>query len=154
MNLLLVEDNEHKSARIQEFLHSAVPRVDIVCAQSVQEGLKRIRERIPDIVLLDMSLPAFNNTIHDSGFKHTSYAGKDVLEYLDSFEIEVPVIIITAFTTFGADKNAFSLEELNAKFTADFPDHYVGTVWYSSLEHNWKEKLLELIHVATKKSHD
>lgn len=154
MTLLLIEDNEHKSARIQEFLHSALTSVEIVCAQSVQEGIKKIRAWVPDIVLLDMSLPAFNNTLQDNGFKHSSYAGKDVLEYIDNFEIEVPVIIITAFTTFGSDKNAFSLEELNAKFTADFPDHYVGTVWYSSLEHKWKEKLIELIHTASSRFHD
>lgn len=154
MNILLIEDNEYKSARIQEVIYSSLTFVNITSARSIHESLKKIREQVPDVVLLDMSLPTFNNTVHDSGFQHSSYAGRDVLEYLDNFEIEVPVIVITAFTTFGSDENALSLEELNTRFIADFPDHYIGAVWYSSLEHNWKESLLTLIHTATSRLND
>lgn len=145
MRILLIEDNEHKGARIAEFILDSMQDIEFKTASSVQEGLKRISHDHPDIILLDMSLPAFNYTANDNGFQHSSYAGKDILEYLDSFEIDTPVIVITAFTTFGEDKNALTFDELHSKFMKDYPDYYIGSIWYSSLEDSWKNKLLSLI---------
>ncbi|SMB79553.1 response regulator receiver protein [Hymenobacter roseosalivarius DSM 11622] len=146
MELLLIEDNEHKSLRIQEFLNNALKNTKVTTASSVQAGLQKIRASAPDLILLDMSLPAFTYTNNDNGFQHSSYAGKDILEYLDSFEINIPVIVITAFTTFGEQKNALTLEELDSVFVKDYPEYYIGSVWYSSLEDGWKSKLLTLIN--------
>ena len=63
MEILLIEDNEHKKARIEKLLTQALIKPVLSFASSVQEGLKFLRNRKPDLILLDMSLPVFNYSV-------------------------------------------------------------------------------------------
>ncbi|WP_303312786.1 response regulator [Hymenobacter sp. BT730] len=146
MKILLIEDDEHKWERLKNFLESTLEFPELILAKSVQEGLTSLRHFVPDLMVLDMSLPVFTYSAKEQGFQHSSYAGKDILEHLFHFDINVPVIIFTAFDRFGDDNNAVTLSELDLEFKRDYPEQYVGCVWYNSLEDGWQDELLKLIN--------
>lgn len=146
MNILFIEDDEHKMARVRELILSEWPLYIVDIAKSVQEGLQIIRKTKLDLVLLDMSLPIFNYSANENGFKHSSYGGEDILDFMENYEINVPVIVITAFDRFGSDTNATTLNDLNTRYFKEYAQIFVGSVWYSSLEDVWQNELLRMIY--------
>jgi CheY-like chemotaxis protein len=146
MRFLLIDDEEYKRERISDFIANVLPSAGVVCALSVQEGLQVIKKNAIDLILLDMSLPIFSYSINEQGFQHNSYGGKDILDFLDSFEFYIPVIVITAFDRFGSEANALTLGELDEELKREYSNVYKGSVWYNSLEDSWQERLSNLIN--------
>ena len=77
---ILVVDDEDRSLRLVEAM-LAPEGYEVVLAHSGEEGLGKIRETRPDIVLLDIMMPGMN--------------GYEVLRILHQ-ESDIPVIMLTA----------------------------------------------------------
>ncbi|HEY6071130.1 MAG TPA: response regulator, partial [Chthoniobacterales bacterium] len=58
--VVVVDDTEMLLIFVEDTLSSALPDLQITTALSATEGLREIERRIPDLVLLDYSLPDFN----------------------------------------------------------------------------------------------
>lgn len=154
MRLILVEDDEHKERRIEEFINSVFTNVILTKARSIQSGIKALEAYIPDLILLDMSLPVFDYSPGEQGFQHLSYGGRDIMDYIDGYDMQVPVIVVTAFNRFGDETDAFSLEELGTQLGKEYPNLYSGIVWYNALEDIWKNQLISLIDKALNCNHE
>jgi len=114
MNLLLVEDDASMRATLERALSRRGMRVTS-CAEGTQ-ALARWRECVPDVVLLDLSLPGLD--------------GLDVLERARHAGLRTPVLVLTARGTVGdrilglnagADDylpKPFDLDELEARVRA------------------------------------
>jgi len=148
MKILLIEDDAHKADRIIHFLYSNYEYSELDLAKSVQEGIEKLKASSPSIILLDMSLPVFAYDSREQGFMHNSYAGEDILEHLDNFDIEIPVIVITAFDRFGDEKNAYTLEQLNNKLKFNYSNNYLGAVSYNPIDNDWQRELLNFISIS------
>jgi DNA-binding response OmpR family regulator len=77
---ILVVDDEDRSLRLLEAM-LAPEGYEVVLAQSGEEGLEKIRDACPDIVLLDIMMPGMN--------------GYEVLRILRQ-QSNIPVIMLTA----------------------------------------------------------
>lgn len=144
VNVLFVEDDEHKMFRVVAFLKNKFNDFQIEIARSVQGGLRYLQSHHPELIILDMSLPVFDYSTEERGFQHLAFGGKDILEYLDSLERAIPVIVLTAFEQYGSGKTAVTLEELHQNLLSEFPEQYIGHVWYSALEDKWQDELYTL----------
>ena len=80
--ILIVEDNEMKRDRLGRRLERRGFEIDF--ALDGQEGLDKMRERKPDLVLMDMGLPVLD------GWQATTQAKED-----DSLK-DIPIIALTA----------------------------------------------------------
>lgn len=58
--VVVVDDTEMLLIFVEDILSSELPGLQITTARSATEGLQEIERRIPDLVLLDYSLPDFN----------------------------------------------------------------------------------------------
>jgi CheY-like chemotaxis protein len=147
ITILVIEDDEHKLERMLAFLRGLVLHTDlsIEVARSVRSGIECLIRFIPDLILLDMSLPVFDYSPRERGFQHLSYGGRDILDFLDEQDNCVPVVIVTAFETFGRDTEAMNLTELNVLLLNQYPDLYRGTVSYGALQDVWQEDLTRII---------
>jgi PAS domain S-box-containing protein len=85
-NVLHIEDNL-SSFRLVERVLLCRPEIELFAARGGIEGLNIARERVPDLILLDLNLPQMD--------------GYEVLEHLKSDQrcANIPVIIITADAT-------------------------------------------------------
>ncbi len=90
---ILVVDDEEWDLRLLEAM-LAPEDFEVVLAHSGQEGLEKIRETRPDVVLLDIMMPGMN--------------GFEVLRILRQ-QSNIPVIMLTAIEEVTSVRDAFHL---------------------------------------------
>ena len=84
MNVLLIEDEDPKLEGIQKYLRERHPTFHVTVARSVKSGLAALRIQLPDLLLLDMSLPTFDITESEPGGRPQGFGGIEIVRYLDS----------------------------------------------------------------------
>lgn len=145
MRILVIEDDENKRAQLSQFLQRSFPSAQGVEARSLQSGLRSIRQSLPDLVLLDMTLPNYDAGFDEPGGQTHIFGGREFLRQMDRFDIEVPVIVVTQFETFGKEPHEIGLAELDKLLQADHAAIYRGSVYYHAAIHGWEEQLETLI---------
>ena len=148
MQVLLIEDDELKRGRVAEFVLSSVPGVQLRSARSVHSGVAAILAGKVDLVILDMSLPAFDPSADEDGGTRKTYGGREVLRQMEAHDIEAPVIVVTQFDQFGEGDRALSLAQLDDRLTEAHPN-YLGAVQYRSEFEGWKDALAKRIRSVT-----
>lgn len=144
-NILVIEDDGNKLTQLCNFLKDNVESVEVRTARSLHTGIKQVRASVPDLVLLDMTLPNFDATPDDPGGQTHNFGGKEFLKQLDRFDIKVPVIVVTQFITFGRGSEVIRLDDLDKELRSSFGSNYAGSVYYHASIHRWKEELQQLI---------
>lgn len=140
-NVLLVEDDDGKCARIRDVVDSLVEGGRISVARSYHGAMEYIlRERF-DVILLDMSLPSFDVTRVDDGGEFLAFAGREVLRQLRRRTLDARVIVVTQFGTFGKGGDVKTLEELDVELTREYPGRYLGVVQYDEVTGLWPKEL-------------
>lgn len=93
MKILLVEDNEMNSDMLSRRLRRR--GYDVVVAVDGKEGVEKAHDEMPDLVLMDLSLPEMD------GWEATSLLKQDPETK------EIPVIALTAHAMAGDRERAF-----------------------------------------------
>jgi len=147
MTVLLVEDEVSKCRRISEYLNESFPSINISVARSITSAIINIRHNTYDYLLLDMSLPLFDNTdlTHLDANEFDTFGGMAVLDEIDRLQLSCKVILITAFDTLGEGSNLISLPEITIKLEEDYPSNFVGSVFYNMSSLTWKQQLSKLL---------
>ena len=147
MNILLVEDELSKEQNVLQFLREEYPSADVTVGRSITSGIIELRKQEFDFVLLDMSLPLYDNDdmsyADDNEFE--TFGGKSVLDELDRRELKSKTIVITAFDILGEGMYQIALSQVGAQLKEDYPDNFVGSVFYNASSVEWKKSLKELL---------
>lgn len=147
MKILLIEDEITKEQDVLDFLREWNLTSDVTVKHSITSGIAEIRERQYDYILLDMSLPIYDNDdvayLEDNEFE--TFGGNYVLDELDRIEYTVNVIVITAFDILGEGSKQIELTQVEKGLREDYPDIFKGAVFYDASSVEWKEKLKEYL---------
>jgi CheY-like chemotaxis protein len=146
MNILIVEDDENKRVQLKGFLEDLIPGARTRLARSLQSGIRSLREELPDLVILDMTLPNFDAGPDEPGGQIHPLGGRELLEQMLRFEMEVPVIVVTQFETFGKGSRQMNLKTLHQQLQREYGNIYKGAVYYHAAIHGWKEHLATAIN--------
>ena len=146
MKILIVEDNKNKLIKLKEFIQEKIKINDLQIeeAKSFTSGIRKIKQKDWDLIILDMSLPTYDITHRETGGDKKPVAGKEIMKRMLHRNLLVPVIIVTQFETFG--ENKLTLDRLNEEFEEEYKEIWRGTVFYEG--DKWKgnfEQLLENI---------
>lgn len=152
MKFLLIEDDQHKSKQITEYLNETITTGYVELRKSYQSGLKEILNNKYDIVLLDMQLPNFDIKSGEDGYKFRKLAGVDILRELARKKTSCKVIVITQFETFGEGEFYIDLKDLKQMLKNEFLDLYIDTVFYSPDKSLWQKELSQLINLQINKT--
>lgn len=105
------------------------------------------RQKKYDYILLDMSLPLYDHDdiayADDNEFE--TFGGYFVLDELDRKQSKSRVIVITAFDILAEGSNQIELFQVSATLAQNYPDNFVGTVYYKASTVDWKRQLRELL---------
>lgn len=147
MNILIVEDDPNKSRQISDFIRSNFEDCEVAVMRSYSSGLKRLREQhqLIDLVLLDMSLPNFDGETGADGGRFRSYGGREIIQQVSRRGISVKILVVTQYDAFSTQKDTTSLQELDLELSRDFPEIYIGFVYYSASENDWKARILSVL---------
>jgi DNA-binding NarL/FixJ family response regulator len=145
MRVLIVEDDDLKREGLLKVVIDKLGVVDVAQGTSFQSGLREVVQKVPDLILLDMSIPTFGHTRMESGGRVRPFGGYDFLFELDRREITTRVIVVTQFDSFGSGDEVQTLKEVSARMKIEFPELFVGAVFYQASESSWKRELSEFL---------
>ena len=143
--VLLIEDNKTKANDVKSFLNENFSNIEITIRESLTSGLRDLFSHDYQFLLLDMSLPtregAMNNTVNN----FEQLGGHRVLSEMKRKNKRIPTILITMFSEFGVGESFLDIKNLDILLKKDFNDFYMGSVFYSSQNEDWKNNLNNLI---------
>lgn len=145
MRVLIIEDDNYKAEQLQKFCSTELSRAECSLRRSFQSGLLAISQLHPTVVLLDMVLPNYDQTESDIGFEIRLMGGVDVLREVKREEFDTAVVVVTQFEDFGEGKEKTTLNQLDDLLRLEFPDHYIGAVYYHAKQLDWMLALRQLL---------
>lgn len=145
MKILLIEDDLNKMRRIAAEIQGFRNDILVSEARSYRSGMQHLMSDKFDFVLVDMSLPTFDITRDEDGFQIDPFSGRTILAEMDRKGINTKTLVITMFETFGEDKDLMTLAELDRELREQYPQIYVGAIYYNSAEVNWKDGLKKVL---------
>ncbi len=135
LSILLVEDNEHKAAKVKNFIEDICTNTKIVIAKDQMQALQYLTSEKFDLMLLDMQLPIR----FDEGEPQID-GGKNILQELEdnSENYKTPSNII-GLTQFEESKENFEF-------------HGFMSVKFDASSEKWKDTIQKrLIHIENDK---
>jgi len=144
--VLLVEDEDPKRQHIIQFLNGCGLPLQIQIAKSVNSALDLLTEPLPDLLLLDMSLPTFDVGDGESGGRPQGFGGIEVLRHLSFSELTCPTLVITGYEAFPREAGQpVDLTQLREDLEKEFPDTFKGVLHYNSTLDEWKIALKSML---------
>jgi CheY-like chemotaxis protein len=143
ISILIVEDEVPKSTQIELFLWALCVPMRIDTVRSVNSALDILDESVPDLMLLDMSLPTIDVDIQnkESGGRAQGFGGTEVLRYMSFAGLVCPTIVVTGYEVFPREDGDLGFSELRNELREDFPDIVQGVLHYNSTYETWKTEL-------------
>lgn len=145
MKIIFIEDQPLKQEHINKFILDKFSNAEIINRNSYISGLKELiqNHNSYDILLLDISMPNYDISSEDSGGDWMPFAGKKILKEMYLRDISTKAIVVTMHGSFD---DGTKITELDTDLKSEFPENYVGYVYYSQINEEWKEKLENLLN--------
>lgn len=145
MKILFIEDHPLKQAQINRFIKEKFVDSQIELKNSYISGLKELKDNYSnyDVLLLDISMPNYDISSEDSGGDWMPLAGKKILKEMYLRDIPTKTIVVTMHGSFD---DGTKITELDSAFKKEFSDNYIGYVFYSQINEDWKDKLCQLLN--------
>lgn len=143
MNILIVENDSIKSNQVLSFLKDDldISNQYTTVKRSFQSGLEAVLTMTFDLLILDMSIPTFDITETDDGGETLDRGGEIILQEMEREGLKVPSLILTQYEEF----DNVSLEEIDNGLKTDYPNFYLGCIYYNIAEDKWQNDLKEII---------
>jgi len=144
MRIIFIEDHPLKQAQINKYINERFPETDIINKNSYISGLKELIHNYDnyDLLLLDISMPNYDISSDDSGGDWMPLAGKKILKEMYLRDIPTKAVVVTMHGSFD---DGTRITELDSELKTEFPDNYIGYVYYSQISEEWKDKLEQLL---------
>lgn len=141
MKVLLVEDEAPKRIHIETFLKGLGHNVIVSEALSVTSALESLECELPDLLLLDMSLPTYDVANREGGGRPQGFGGIEILRHMAMADLTCPTIVITGYEAFPRGESSVELSQLGSEMEREFSGFLLGVLHYNSTYAEWKEKL-------------
>lgn len=145
MRILFIEDHPLKQAQINKYISEMFSEFYVETRNSYISGLKELvnNHTTYNLLLLDISMPNYDISSEDSGGDWMPLAGKKILKEMYLRDIPTKAIVITMHGSFD---DGTRITELDTELQKEFPDNYLGYVYYSQITEDWKEQLSQLLN--------
>lgn len=142
--ILIMEDEQKKLDNLTDFLKEEFPNVDFEEKRSYNSALRGIIENFKNynLVLLDMSMTTYDVSVEETGGIPEPLAGENILDAMYLNDIPTKVIVVTMYESFAGKK----LKAFDSELKANYPDNYLGYVFFSHKNTDWKLELKKYIN--------
>ena len=146
MKGLLIEDDQIKASEIIDFLERnfSYSEIELIHRKSYQSGIEKIFEEVFDFILLDMSIPTYDQDQGNFSGKPRNFGGRDILKEMKRYKKVSNVLVITQYNEF--DGGSISIKDLDEELRIKYNDLYKGYVYYKSGQTEWEINLLRFIN--------
>lgn len=142
--VLIIEDIQEKLDSLKKFLEEEYPDIVFEEKRSYNSASKEIIENHSDydLILLDMSMSTYDISTEESGGVPEPLAGANILDIMYLRDIPTKVIIVTMYESFLEKK----LKEFDIELKDNYPENYLGYVFFSHHRTDWKLELKKHIN--------
>ncbi|HEY5589754.1 MAG TPA: response regulator [Paludibacter sp.] len=141
MKILIIEDDPIKMSNIESLISSNFVNVDVVKCISYMGGVNEVLLNEFDLILLDMSLPLYDDVFQTA--KPKNFGGRDILKEMKRHKKKSCVKIITQYNEF--DDGSISMKDLDAQLKNIYPSIYNGYIHYETKLNLWQTELIDNI---------
>lgn len=141
LKIILIEDDQKKIEDIKHFLSGEFGVKDLMVKESYQSGLRELIKGSYDLLLLDMSIPTWDKAFNESGGDYQKFGGYMIMKELSRKEKLLTTILISMFDDFGESDRSITLSQIDELFRGEFPNDYLGSIFYGSGQTAWKREL-------------
>ena len=118
----------------------------MVHLKSVTSATNYLEHTLPDLLILDMSLPKFDISEDESGGRPQGFVGVEVLREMSIERWLCSTIVITGYSAFQRDGiNRVTLDELSRELMTEFPNFLKGVLHFNSSFSEWQVELQNII---------
>ncbi|WP_433740042.1 response regulator [Pseudomonas putida] len=148
MTIYIVEDSALKANNIISFLSEFYGEDEqLRLFLSFQSGLKALELEPPGLVILDMTLPTFDRRPNAREGRLRPLGGYDIMRKLKLKNINTKVIVVTQLESFGDDEDEVSFKEITAQCYREFPEFFLGSVYYDQNGTSWRHELEKILRM-------
>lgn len=141
MIVAIIDDSDDKIAALKRWLNNYNSEWEVVMARSFQSGVRLLKSVSPDVVLLDMTLPTSEHTDGRAEGRKRLLGGKEILAEMEFEGVNSKVVVCTQFDIFPAPSGSMSLDSLTAELKREYPDFFLGSIYFSHTDQGWCSKL-------------
>lgn len=147
----IIEDSPLKANVLRCFLNERFSTLEIKIQGSYQSGLKLVQQAPPALIILDMTLPNFDRMPNSREGRLRPVGGYDMMRKIKLRNISTQIIVVTQLESFGEGGDEVSFDEMALRCAREFPDIYVGSVYFDQREAAWQDTLEAMIANLKKK---
>ena len=142
MKILSLEDENIKRRDIMNYLSTDLNINDIDVVHSLMGGMLALKKKNYKMVLLDMSLPLYDINGEDEEINEfEAFGGIEILDEIERKELDVKVLVITAFDVIEDDTKKIRLDQLDNQMKENYARFYLGCIHYDQSSLEWKYEL-------------
>ena len=105
-------------------------------------GMLALKKKNYKMVLLDMSLPLYDINGEDEEINEfEAFGGIEILDEIERKELDVKVLVITAFDVIEDDTKKIRLDQLDNQMKENYARFYLGCIHYDQSSLEWKYEL-------------
>ena len=141
----LVEDDPLKMGRLVSFISGRHSSLMVRKFASFQSGLRAVEELVPELLILDMTLPTFDRSPGQREGRLRPLGGYEFMRKLKLRNVELAVVIVSQFEYFGEGNNRVTFAQITETCRREFPHMFLGSVHFRQAVDTWKDELSSLI---------
>lgn len=146
ISVLIVEDEMPKFLHIKGYLIELCGHLEIAHARSVSSALDSLEDNLPDLLVLDMSLPTFDISDNEGGGRPQGFGGIEILRSMLLEDMQCPTIVMTGYPAFQKDSGEkVGLDDLSDELEKEFSVFLKGTLHFNSTFSEWRIKLQQIL---------
>lgn len=156
MNILIIEDDPTKLRDLQEAL-KLLPNAKVIAScTSYSSGLNALNAGNIEVVILDMTIPLYDEAGMGGAGRKVQFGGEMVLQEMLEEEMPAKVIVVSQHDYFADLVVEINLAQLGERLREKFGDKVVATILYDSSEfeegadQGWRKQLQEALILCQK----
>lgn len=139
MDILIVEDDDHKLAEIQAIVLDCVPESKIEYTNNVRDTIIFLQNQKPDAILLDMSLPSHPGRPGEGNPVPMPDGGVEVILELRSLSCSnIPIVVITQYPGIEIEAEYFGIPDAQPKLASLYGITNLSVTQHESNDQYWK----------------
>ncbi|WP_417528998.1 response regulator [Marinomonas shanghaiensis] len=141
MKILIVEDDQFKCQRVEEFFRINYEKIDFNIAENLVDAIESIRNNSFDLIIVDMAIPS--HPLVKGGGAPTSLlsGGVQVLLKLSFMKRKDPCIVLTQFHDMKISGQYYDLDKATHVLNENLKCNVLSCIEYKDGDDAWENEL-------------
>lgn len=138
MNILIVEDDSFKLKKINDYICSIFPNINILVKDNVRDAIIYLKNETPDKIILDMSLPSHSAKVGKGNPLSMPSGGIEVISELSFLNKgNIPLIILTQYPEIEVENEYYPIPEAGKFITEIYGIEKLHVSFYDDSNNEW-----------------